>query len=129
MSLVVLIGLLALPVYALQRHGIIVPWVGGVAMAMSALTYWVYALDKRRAEEGLWRISEANLHLLELLGGWPGGFLAQRRLRHKCSKGSFQFVFWVIVLVWQFAALDSLHNWQYSRAGLKWIEQTSKDRR
>jgi uncharacterized membrane protein YsdA (DUF1294 family) len=26
-------------------------------------------------------------------------FMAQRRLRHKCSKGRYQFVFWLIVLV------------------------------
>jgi len=41
------------------------------------------------------------LHLLELLGGWPGAFLAQRRLRHKCSKRRYQFVFWLIVLAYQ----------------------------
>jgi uncharacterized membrane protein YsdA (DUF1294 family) len=74
-------------------------------------------------------VSEANLHLLELLGGWPGAFLAQRRLRHKCSKGSYQFVFWLIVLGYQFAAYDSFHDWQYSRAAWKYIEPASKHRR
>ena len=63
-------------------------------------------------------MSEAQLHLLELLGGWPGALLAQRRLRHKCSKRSYQIVFWLIVLAYQFAAMDSLQNWQLSRAAL-----------
>jgi len=129
MSLLILAGLLALPVYAVQRLGPGYHWLGIYALLVSALAYWVYAVDKRRAEEGLWRVPEAHLHLLELLGGWPGAFLAQRRLRHKCSKGSYQFVFWLIVLGYQFAAYDSLQNWQYSRAGLNWIERTSKDRR
>ena len=31
-----------------------------------------------------------TLHTLELIGGWPAAFLAQRWLRHKCSKRSFQ---------------------------------------
>lgn len=129
MNFLIVAGLLVLPVYAVQRHGLISPWVGVVAVAVSGLTYWIYAVDKRRAEEGLWRVSEANLHLLELLGGWPGAFLAQRRLRHKCSKGSYQFVFWFIVLLYQFAALDSLRNWQISREAGNWLGRTSEHRR
>ena len=128
MSFLIVAALLVLPVYAVQRHGLIAPLVGIVALTLSGLTYWIYAVDKRRAEEGLWRVPEAHLHLLELLGGWPGAFLAQRRLRHKCSKGSYQFVFWLIVLGYQFAAYDSLQHWQYSRAGLNWIERASKER-
>jgi uncharacterized membrane protein YsdA (DUF1294 family) len=86
-------------------------------------------VDKRREEEREWRVPEARLHLLEILGGWPGAFLAQRRLRHKCSKGSYQVVFWLIVLAYQFAAFDSLNNWQLSRAALDRLEATSGHRR
>jgi len=75
------------------------------------------------------RLCEGRLHLLELLGGWPGALLAQRRLRHKCSKGSYQFVFWLIVLVYQFAAFDSLQNWQLSRAALNRLEGIAEHRR
>jgi hypothetical protein len=31
------------------------------------------------------------------MGGWPGAFVAQRRLRHKCVKRKYQIVFWLIV--------------------------------
>ena len=126
MSFFVVACLLVLPVYAVQRHGLITPWIGIVALTLSGFTYWMYAVDKRRAEDRLWRVREADLHLLELLGGWPGAFLAQRRLRHKCSKGSYQFVFWLIVLAYQLAAYDSFHDWQYSRATLNWVERMSK---
>jgi uncharacterized membrane protein YsdA (DUF1294 family)/cold shock CspA family protein len=67
--------------------------------AMSLLTFALYAEDKSRARNGRWRVSENALHLCELTGGWLGAFVAQRRLRHKSSKASYQAVFWVIVTV------------------------------
>ena len=63
---------------------------------MSAIAFAMYAADKRRAARGAWRIGEATLHLVELLGGWPGAFVAQRALRHKLQKGRYMFVFWAI---------------------------------
>ena len=129
MSILVTIGLLVLPFIAVQRGGVDLRWAGAYGVVLSALTYWAYACDTRRAEEGEWRLPEARLHLLDLLGGWPGGFLAQRRLRHKCSKSSYQVVFWLIVLSYQFAAYDSLQNWQLSRSGLNWLERTPEHRR
>jgi uncharacterized membrane protein YsdA (DUF1294 family) len=128
-SLLVLAGLLVLPVMALHRRHLDFRWIGVYGLAMNAFTYWAYARDKQRALEGGWRVSEAQLHLLELLGGWPAALLAQRRLRHKCSKGSYQVVFWLIVLGYQFAACDSFQDWKLSRAGLNWIEQSSTHRR
>ena len=121
-GLVVVAGLLVLPVMALHRRGLDLRWVGAYGLLVGALTYWAYARDKRRAQDGEWRISEARLHLWELLGGWPGAWIAQRRLRHKCSKGSYQLVFWLIVLGHQVFALDSLQEWKFSRAALKWIQ-------
>jgi uncharacterized membrane protein YsdA (DUF1294 family) len=128
MSFLVAIILSLLPVYAAHRLGVNYIWVGAYTVVISAVAYSVYAVDKRRAEEGLWRIPEAQLHLLELLGGWPGAFIAQRRLRHKCSKVSYQAMFWLIVLTYQFAALDSLQNWRYSHAVWNAIQRAS-DRR
>lgn len=125
MSFLIVAALLAIPVYAGYGLGPGFRWLGIWMLVMSGITYWAYAVDKRRAKENSRRIPEANLHLLELLGGWPGAFIAQRRLRHKCSKVSYQFVFWLIVLLYQFAAFDSLHGWQYCRATCKYIEQTS----
>jgi len=86
------------------------------SVPISALSYASYGADKRRAQKGEWRIAESTLHLLELLGGWPGAFLGQRRFRHKTSKASYQFSFWLIVFAYQFAAFDSLHDWRHSIA-------------
>ena len=89
--------------------------VGWYALA-SVATYALYAVDKRRAQRGAWREPEVLLHLCELAGGWPGGFLAQQHLRHKCSKLSFQVMFWLIVAAHQFVAVDYLLGWRMARA-------------
>ena len=54
--------------------------------------------DKEAAVSGEWRTSECKLHLLELLGGYPGSMLAQLCLRHKNRKPSYQTAFWLIVI-------------------------------
>lgn len=84
---------------------------------MSWLTFTLYANDKARAKQGKWRISENTLHLCELAGGWIGAFVAQRRLRHKSRKYSYQLVYWAIVAVhlvfwfnWLFLG-KTLINW------------------
>ena len=71
----------------------------GSYFALSLLSFAAYAIDKSAARKDQWRISENNLHLLDLLGGWPGGWLAQKILRHKTSKPTFQRIYWVTVLL------------------------------
>jgi len=66
---------------------------------VSLATFALYAHDKRRAIAGGWRVPEATLHLMELIGGWPGALAGQRWLRHKTQKRSFRVVFWLIVLL------------------------------
>jgi uncharacterized membrane protein YsdA (DUF1294 family) len=71
-----------------------------IALAiLNALTFLLYGIDKAAARRGGNRIPENILHLLALLGGWPGAFLAQRLLRHKTGKRRFQSIFLVTVLV------------------------------
>lgn len=66
---------------------------------MSFLTFVLYADDKSRAKQERWRVPEKTLHLCEFMGGWLGAFIAQKTLRHKSSKASYQAVFWVIVFI------------------------------
>ena len=66
------------------------------------LAYWI---DKNAARHNRWRIPENNLHLLALLGGWPGALAAQRVFRHKSAKASFQTLFWVTVVLNCFALI------------------------
>lgn len=65
----------------------------------SLIAFIAYALDKAAARAGRWRTQESTLHLLALIGGWPGALLAQRQFRHKTAKASFRVVFWATVLL------------------------------
>jgi uncharacterized membrane protein YsdA (DUF1294 family) len=109
--------LLVIPVYAVSRLASSIDWraLVGVPLALSTFAFFAYRSDKRRAEAGEWRIPESTLHFMELIGGWPGAFLAQRRFRHKTSKTPFQVVFWIVVLTHQFIAVDSLLDWRLTK--------------
>ncbi|MGO2242531.1 MAG: DUF1294 domain-containing protein, partial [Halomonas sp.] len=61
---------------------------------VSAIAYITYAIDKKAAIKNRRRVSEKTLHLLGVMGGWPGALLAQQRLRHKTQKTAFQVTFW-----------------------------------
>ena len=77
-------------------------------IGMSLFSFLQYWRDKKNAQNGQWRTPEKQLHTVELLGGWPGALLTQQLLRHKTQKGSYQTVFWLIVLIHQVYWLDQL---------------------
>ena len=116
---VVLLLLLVSPALALHRLSASIDyrWLLAYAVVISLVTYALYGADKDSAEDkaSRWRASEKLLHGLEFAGGWPGAFLAQRRLRHKSSKLTYQVVFWLIVSVHVYAATDYLLHWRIAR--------------
>jgi len=127
-SLLLLAALLILPVLAVRAQGWDARWVTAYAGLISLVTYRTYASDKHRARTGNLRIPEAHLHFLELLGGWPGAWIAQRRLRHKCVKGSYQVTFGFIILIHQIAAYDALQDWQFTQTILNRFNQAPMQR-
>lgn len=84
----------------------------------SLVLFAMYARDKSAAQRGQWRTPESTLQMLALAGGWPGALLAQRYLRHKSSKASFQWVFRSAVLV-NLAML----GWLLTADGARFITQ------
>lgn len=96
-AFVVAAGFLALVAGATAFAGI-PRWMPWLYLALSVLTFGVYALDKRAALKGGQRTPEYQLHLWSLLGGWPGALFAQQLLRHKSSKFWFRVVFWITLL-------------------------------
>lgn len=74
-------------------------WVPAGHLAVSLITVGMYWIDKARARDNGWRISEKTLHILEFFGGWPGALVAQQLFRHKNRKTEYQVAFWLIVLV------------------------------
>jgi uncharacterized membrane protein YsdA (DUF1294 family) len=113
-----------LPAIALSRLAPSIDWwlLAGVPVVVSLLTYFAYRSDKKRAQTGEWRVSEATLHLMELTGGWPGALLAQRKYRHKTATLSFQVAFWLIVLIHQCIALDFLLHWRLTEGLVQLIK-------
>lgn len=96
----ILCGLFVLALVASAGHRGLLPWPLAVwILLLSTLCLWRYAGDKRAARAARSRIPEADLHLLALLGGWPGALVAQGWFRHKNAKASFQASFWVTVVV------------------------------
>jgi uncharacterized membrane protein YsdA (DUF1294 family)/cold shock CspA family protein len=75
------------------------PWVLGVYLVTSLLTFVVYATDKKAATTGGWRISESSLLALGIIGGWPGAIVGQQMFRHKTRKAGFRSAFWGTVIL------------------------------
>ncbi len=68
-----------------------------VSINLSTLLFYGY--DKMIAGSSLLRVPEWVLHGLSMGGGSPAGLIAQKAFRHKTIKGSFQFVYWAIVVI------------------------------
>jgi uncharacterized membrane protein YsdA (DUF1294 family) len=56
-------------------------------------------VDKIRAKRGEWRIKEATLWWLAIVGGALGGFAGMRVYRHKTKHTSFKIGFPVISIL------------------------------
>jgi len=69
----------------------------GSMLVMSLVAFVAYGWDKRAATKDRWRVSEYTLHMMSLLGGWPGALLARRTFRHKTIKLKFRAWMWLSI--------------------------------
>jgi uncharacterized membrane protein YsdA (DUF1294 family)/cold shock CspA family protein len=83
-----------------------------IYVVVSCLAFAFYGFDKSAAKNDRWRIPESRLHMLGLLGGWPGALVAQRLFRHKSRKPSFQLLFWIVVML-----NCAILGWLFSTSG------------
>ncbi|MEM8961747.1 MAG: DUF1294 domain-containing protein [Acidobacteriota bacterium] len=107
------IAILVLPALAMgQAAGTLPVWMLVSCVAVpSVVGFVLIAVDKGRARGGQRRVPESTLHLVELLGGWPGSYLAQLWCRHKTAKASYRRIFWAIVVLYQLVAIGILLGW------------------
>ncbi len=56
---------------------------------MSLITFILFAVDKRRAQKGAWRIKEKTLLTAAAQGGAVGALLGMYLLRHKTQHKEF----------------------------------------
>jgi uncharacterized membrane protein YsdA (DUF1294 family)/cold shock CspA family protein len=74
-------------------------WLGGTYALMGAASALLYRFDKLYALSGRWRVSETNLHVVDLCFGIIGGLAAQEIYRHKTVKPRFVATTWAIAIV------------------------------
>lgn len=67
-------------------------------ISINIATFLLYGYDKLISSTDRLRIPEWNLQSLALLGGSPMALFSQKFFRHKTIKGSFQLIYWLIVL-------------------------------
>lgn len=58
---------------------------------INILTFAVFGIDKKKAIDGKFRISELTLFVLSILGGSLGGLAAMYTFHHKTKKWYFKF--------------------------------------
>jgi len=67
---------------------------------INLLAFFIYWLDKYFARSSKRRISETELHVFALIGGFLGASLSMFIFRHKVSKSSFLLIHILIILLW-----------------------------
>ena len=60
-------------------------------VAINVVTFFMYGIDKWKAKRSKWRISEATLLSLAVIGGSIGAWLGMRVWHHKTMHKKFQF--------------------------------------
>ena len=68
-------------------------------IAINIVTLIVYGIDKVKAMKGKWRISEATLLLLAIIGGSVGAWLGMKTWHHKTMHKKFKYGLPLILLV------------------------------
>ena len=68
-------------------------------IVITIVTFLVYGIDKWKAKQGSWRISEATLLILAVIGGSIGALLGMRVWHHKTMHKKFKYGLPLILLV------------------------------
>ena len=68
-------------------------------LAVNAVTFIVYGIDKYKAKHAKWRISEATLLLLAVIGGSIGAWCGMKVWHHKTTHKKFKYGVPVILLL------------------------------
>ena len=77
-------------------------------LAINAVAFIMYGIDKYKAKKAKWRISEATLLLLAVLGGSIGAWMGMKVWHHKTMHKKFKYGIPAILLI-QFALMAYLH--------------------
>ena len=68
-------------------------------IAINIVTFLVYGIDKWKAKQGSWRISEATLLILAVICGIIGALLGMKVWRHKTQHKKFKYGLPLILII------------------------------
>lgn len=78
-------------------------------LVVNTLTFLLYGIDKYKAKKARWRISEATLLMMAVIGGSIGAWAGMRLWHHKTMHKKFKYGIPLIILL-QVALVFYLHN-------------------
>ena len=67
-------------------------------IVINIVTFLVYGIDKWKAKQGSWRISEVTLLILAVIGGCIGALLGMKIWHHKTMHKKFKYGLPMILL-------------------------------
>ena len=81
----------------------------GYLLAVNITSFLLYGIDKYKAKKGRWRISEATLLLMAVIGGSIGAWVGMRIWHHKTMHKMFKYGI-PLILIMQIALVAYLHT-------------------
>ena len=79
-------------------------------LAVNIATFFLYGIDKYKARKGRWRISEATLLMMAVIGGSIGAWSGMRLWHHKTMHKKFKYGIPVIIILQVVLAVYLLTN-------------------
>ena len=81
-------------------------------LVINILTFVVFGIDKWKAKQGSWRISEATLLMFAVIGGTIGALLGMQVWRHKTMHKKFKYGL-PLILLGQIALIYFICNFSH----------------
>ena len=82
----------------------------GYLLAINIASFFLYGIDKYKAKKGRWRISEATLLLMAVIGGSIGAWAGMRLWHHKTMHKKFKYGIPIIIILQVALAVYLLTN-------------------
>ena len=79
-------------------------------LAVNIATFFLYGIDKYKAKKGRWRISEATLLMMAVIGGCIGAWAGMRLWHHKTMHKKFKYGIPIIIIIQVALAVYLLTN-------------------
>ena len=68
-------------------------------LAINFVSFFLYGIDKYKAKKNQWRISEATLLMMAVIGGSIGAWAGMRLWHHKTMHKKFKYGIPVIIIL------------------------------